>query len=55
MDAFYAAVEEQHIPRSAGGLVVIGADPKEGKGEESLPQRATRPESTDSGEGDRAS
>src|SRR5262245_34506160 len=32
MDAFYAAVEEQRDPALRGRPVVIGADPKEGKG-----------------------
>jgi nucleotidyltransferase/DNA polymerase involved in DNA repair len=32
MDAFYAAVEEQRDPALRGRLVVIGADPKEGRG-----------------------
>jgi DNA polymerase IV (DinB-like DNA polymerase) len=32
MDAFYAAVEERHHPELRGRPVVVGADPKEGKG-----------------------
>lgn len=32
MDAFYAAVEERYNPALAGRPVVVGADPKEGKG-----------------------
>src|SRR5437867_11935511 len=32
MDAFYAAVEERYNPALRGLPVVVGADPKEGKG-----------------------
>ncbi len=32
MDAFYAAVEERHNPALRGVPVVVGADPKEGRG-----------------------
>ena len=32
MDAFYAAVEERYNPRLHGRPIVVGADPKEGKG-----------------------
>jgi DNA polymerase IV (DinB-like DNA polymerase) len=32
MDAFYAAVEERHHPELRGRPVVVGADPKEGRG-----------------------
>jgi DNA polymerase IV (archaeal DinB-like DNA polymerase) len=32
MDAFYAAVEERHHPELRGQPVVVGADPKNGKG-----------------------
>ena len=32
MDAFYAAVEERYNPRLRGLPVVVGADPKEGRG-----------------------
>jgi nucleotidyltransferase/DNA polymerase involved in DNA repair len=32
MDAFYAAVEERHNPELRGRPIVVGADPKEGRG-----------------------
>ena len=32
MDSFYASVEVRHRPELAGKLVVIGADPKQGRG-----------------------
>ena len=32
MDAFYAAVEERYNPQLRGLPVVVGADPKEGRG-----------------------
>lgn len=32
MDQFYAAVEEREHPEFTGKPVVVGADPKEGKG-----------------------
>jgi len=32
MDAFYAAIEERNNPQFAGKPIVVGADPKEGKG-----------------------
>lgn len=32
MDAFYAAIEERHNPALRGRPVVVGADPKEGRG-----------------------
>jgi nucleotidyltransferase/DNA polymerase involved in DNA repair len=46
MDAFFAAIEERHNPSLHGLPIVVGADPRGGKGQGWCPPRITRRAST---------
>ena len=45
MDHFYTAVEERERPEIKGNPVIVGSDPKEGKGRGVVAQAIMKPES----------